>query len=120
MINNVHIRDIASIVKQLEKLLEDYLNNIPVKRTSNQTALCRILFSHNIRYLRVYLGFISRGTPFEQQEFAGLLTVSIAGLRRWENAEVVPNQSGLKNVISLANQTSAASNPFNIRTFTLL
>ncbi len=104
MTSDRQIGDIAFIVKKLEKLFEDHLNNLPVNRNKEQTALCRMLFSHNIRYLRVYLGFIARGIPYEQQEFAGLLTVSIAGLRRWENAEVIPNQAGLKNVVTLANQ----------------
>ena len=102
--SNREMRDIVWIVKQLEKLLEDHLIDMPVKRNDEQTAMCRVLFSHNIRYLRAYLGFIARGSPYEQQEFAGLVTVSVAGLRRWENAEVIPNKAGLKNVVTFSNQ----------------
>ena len=55
------VHDIGWIVKRLEKLLEDHLNDVPFKRNDKQTAMCRVLFSHNIRYLRAYLGFIARG-----------------------------------------------------------
>ena len=91
--------NIESIVKNLESLFENELAEMKVVRSDEHIEMCKILFSHNIRYMRVFLGFISKGSPYEQKEFAGLLTVSTAGLRRWENAEVIPNKAGLKNVV---------------------
>ena len=55
MAGDRQISDIAVIVKKLEKLFEDQLNNLPVKRNDQQSASCRILFSHNIRYLTYHM-----------------------------------------------------------------
>lgn len=96
--------NIESIVKNLESLFENELAEMKVVRSDEHIEMCKILFSHNIRYMRVFLGFLSKESPYEQKEFAGLLTVSTAGLRRWENAEVIPNKAGLKNVVTLCNQ----------------
>lgn len=98
------VRNIEIIVKSLEPVFKDVLTRSEVIRNNEQSEMCKILFSHNIRYLRVYLGFIAKGSPYEQNKFAGLLKVSKAGLRRWENAEVCPNKAGLNNIIALTNK----------------
>ncbi len=98
------VRNIEIIVKSLEPVFKDVLTRLEVIRSNEQSEMCKILFSHNIRYLRVYLGFIARGSPYEQNKFASLLKVSKAGLRRWENAEVIPNKAGINNIIALTSK----------------
>ena len=91
-------------VKQLNPLFQKMINNEPVERSPQDTELCKILFSRNVLFLRTYLGFSSQGSPYDQVQFANLLGVSAAGLRRWEAAEVIPNELSLRAIAHFANQ----------------
>ncbi len=79
-------------VKQLNPLFIKMISDEIVVRSPKETDLCKILFSRNVLFLRTYLGFATKGAPYDQIEFANLIGVSAAGLRRWEAAEVIPNE----------------------------
>jgi PAS domain S-box-containing protein len=79
------------------------INGEAVNRSTEDSELCKILFSRNVLFLRTYLGFSTQGAPYDQIEFANLIGVSAAGLRRWEAAEVIPNELSLRAICNFAN-----------------
>jgi PAS domain S-box-containing protein len=93
-----------SIAKKLNVLFERYISGERTERSGEETELCKQLFSHNVLFLRTYLGFMVNGYPFDQVEFASLLGISAAGLRRWESAGVIPNELSLRAITQYANQ----------------
>lgn len=80
------------------------LNEKVLERSPEESELCKILFSRNVLFLRTYLGFSAQGIPYDQIEFAELIGVSAAGLRRWEAAEVIPNELSLRAIAQFANE----------------
>jgi PAS domain S-box-containing protein len=92
------------IAKKLNKLFKKSIKGEKSKPTEEETYLVRQMFSHNVLFLRTYLGFLVNGSPFDQIEFAAQLGISAAGLRRWESAEVIPNELSLRALGKYANQ----------------
>ena len=92
------------IANKLNVLFDKYINGERPDRSDKETELCKQLFSHNVLFLRTYLGFMVNGYPFDQVEFASLLGISAAGLRRWESAGVIPNELSLRAITQYANQ----------------
>lgn len=91
------------IVKQLNPLFKKMISDEVVDRSPKETDLCKILFGRNVLFLRTYLGFATKGAPYDQIEFADLIGVSAAGLRRWEAADVIPNKLSLRAIAQFAN-----------------
>ena len=85
-------------------MFKKIISNETVERSPEDTELCKILFSRNVLFLRTYLGFSAQGAPYDQIQFADLIGVSAAGLRRWEAAEVIPNELSLRAIAQFANQ----------------
>jgi len=92
------------IVKQLNPLFKKMISDEVVVKCPEETDLCKLLFSRNVLFLRTYLGFSTKGSPYDQIEFANLIGVSAAGLRRWEAAEVIPNELSLRAIAQFANK----------------
>jgi len=91
------------IVERLNPLFKKIISGEEVERTEEDINLCRQIFSHNVLFLRTYLGFKVKGSPFDQAEFASVIGVSTPGLRRWEAAEVMPNELSLRALSRYAN-----------------
>ncbi len=98
-----HTFKTEEIVKQLNPLFKKMISDEVVDRSPEKTELCKILFSRNVLFLRTYLGFSAKGAPYDQIEFSDLIGVSAAGLRRWEYAEVIPNELSLRAIARFAN-----------------
>jgi PAS domain S-box-containing protein len=98
-----HTLKTEEIVKQLNPLFKKMISDEVVDRGPKETDLCKILFGRNVLFLRTYLGFATKGAPYDQIEFADLIGVSAAGLRRWEAAEVIPNKLSLRAIARFAN-----------------
>ncbi|GEM_PF-3078000 len=70
---------------------------------ANYEEQCKFMFSRNVLFLRTYVGFIKQFAPFTQVEFAEMLSISIATLNKWENAQALPNRLSIKSVANFAN-----------------
>jgi PAS domain S-box-containing protein len=93
------------IVKKLEPLYKKAIQKETVERTEEETELCKKLFGQNVLFLRTYVGFVTKGSPYDQQIFADLIAVSKPGLRRWEGGQVIPNKLSLRSLAQFANMT---------------
>lgn len=91
------------LAKKLNILFEQSIKGEKPKPNKNESGMCRQMFSHNVLFLRTYLGFLVNGSPFDQVEFATQLGISAAGLRRWESAEVIPNELSMRALGNYAN-----------------
>ena len=54
------------IVKQLNPLFKKMIRDEVVVKCPEETDLCKLLFSRNVLFLRTYLGFSTKGTPYDQ------------------------------------------------------
>ncbi|MGD9697455.1 PAS domain S-box protein [Acinetobacter sp.] len=90
-------------VSKLDNTFEQLLADPMATLNKDDVDLCKDVFGFNVLFLRTYLGFIAGQAPFEQQEFANMLGASVAGLRRWEKGEVMPNPMSVSTLASLAN-----------------
>ena len=93
------------IVKTLEPLFKKAIQRETVERTEAETELCKKLFGQNVLFLRTYIGFVTKGSPYDQQVFADLIDVSKPGLRRWEGGQVIPNKLSQRALAQFANMT---------------
>jgi len=93
------------LVGQLNRYFEKDISGEKVYLPEEDVPKCKQLFSRNIVFLRAYLGLVAKGSPYDQVEFAGILGISIPGLRRWEAAEVIPNKLSMQAVCRVANNT---------------
>ena len=93
-----------AIVEKLHPLFLRMMAGENVKRSEEESTPCRQLFSRNVLFLRTYLGFITKGAPHDQLEFASIIGISPPGLRRWEGAEVIPNELSLRALSKYANE----------------
>jgi PAS domain S-box-containing protein len=93
------------IVKKLDPLFKKAIHKETVERTEEETELCKKLFGQNVLFLRTYIGFVTKGSPYDQQVFADLIAVSKPGLRRWEGGQVIPNKLSLRALAQFANMT---------------
>jgi len=94
----------------LTKILGDVYMTIkesgaPPELDDTQVSSIKHTLSHNVLFLRLYLGFIAKSSPYDQNEFSKLLQISSSGLRRWESGEVIPNQLSLHMLCNLTNKT---------------
>jgi len=92
-------------VKVEERLAELYNKMVSEEETSSDIDKheddIKILFSKNLQFLRMYLGFWAVGEPYTRTEFASMLNVSVPTLKNWELGYSLPNHYSLKRIISV-------------------
>ena len=96
--------EMTDYIDRLIPMFEALMGGESYHRSEGETRMAKTLLGTNVLFLRTYLGFVTKGEPYEQKEFAALLGLSSAGLRKWENGEVIPNELSLRAVVLLANQ----------------
>jgi len=89
-------KELAPLYEQLSVRPEDW-------SLSKYEEQCKFVFSRNVLFLRTYVGFIKQFGPYTQIEFSDMLSISIATLNKWENAQALPNRLSIKSVANFAN-----------------
>lgn len=89
-------KELAPLYEQLTERPEDW-------SLQSHDEQCKFVFSRNVLFLRTYVGFIKQFGPYTQIEFADMLSISIATLNKWENAQALPNRLSIKSVATYAN-----------------
>jgi len=94
---------IEEIEKELEPVFESISINSEDLIISKVPDKCKIILSRNIVFLRHYIGFEQFLKPYNQEDFAKLLNVSLPTLKKWEGANNLPSRFSLKAILQFAN-----------------
>lgn len=95
------------------KKISDAQNRLSVKINDEDV---RIIFKHNVIFLRSIIGFLNNGYPYDQKTFAEKIGITPGGLRKWETGTSIPNRLALEKITLILNATL----PINIKPESLL
>jgi DNA-binding transcriptional regulator YiaG len=97
------IAAIEDLENDLETVYNEISNNPEDLVISQVPEQCKTMLSRNIVFLRHYLGFEQIFKPYNQEEFARLLNVSLPTLKKWEGGNNLPSRFSLKTILKFAN-----------------